>query len=81
VKRSVRDESTWVLTHLYMKAMLGISLYSKNTLSSLLCYVFSSTKSEIRAEQDLPGSKGGWGKGWRRGAGGRNDPNNVWTCE
>jgi hypothetical protein len=28
VKRSGRDESTWVVTHLYMKAMLGISLYS-----------------------------------------------------
>jgi hypothetical protein len=28
VKRSVRDESTWVATHLYMEAMLGISLYN-----------------------------------------------------
>jgi hypothetical protein len=28
-------------------------------LPSLLCYVFSSTKLEIRAEQVLPGSKGG----------------------
>jgi hypothetical protein len=28
VQRSVRDESTWVVTHLYMEAMLGISLYS-----------------------------------------------------
>jgi hypothetical protein len=27
VKRSGRVESTWVVTHLYMKAMLGISLY------------------------------------------------------
>jgi hypothetical protein len=26
VKRSVKDESTWVVTHLYMEAMLGISL-------------------------------------------------------
>jgi hypothetical protein len=26
--RSVRDESTWVVTHGYMKAMLGIPLYS-----------------------------------------------------
>jgi hypothetical protein len=25
-------------------------------------YVFFSTKLEIRAEQVLPGSKGGWGK-------------------
>jgi hypothetical protein len=28
VKRSVRDESTWVVTHVYMKAMIGIFLYS-----------------------------------------------------
>jgi hypothetical protein len=27
-KRSVREESTQNVTHLYMKAMLGISLYS-----------------------------------------------------
>jgi hypothetical protein len=38
-------------------------------------YVFSSTKLVIRAEQVLPGSEG------RREAGGRNDPNNVCTCE
>jgi hypothetical protein len=23
----------------------------------------------------------GWGRGWRQGAGGRNDLNNVYTCE
>jgi hypothetical protein len=28
VKRSGRDESAWVVTHLCMEAMLGISLYS-----------------------------------------------------
>jgi hypothetical protein len=38
-------------------------------------YVISSTKLVIRAEQDLPGTEVG-----RRG-GGRNDPNNVCTCE
>jgi hypothetical protein len=27
-KRSVRDESTWVVTHLYMDAILGHSLYN-----------------------------------------------------
>jgi hypothetical protein len=26
VKRSVRDESSWVVTHLYMEAMLGNSV-------------------------------------------------------
>jgi hypothetical protein len=33
-------------------------------------YVFSSTKLEIRAEQVLPGSKGGRGKRVVEGAGG-----------
>jgi hypothetical protein len=45
-------------------------------------YVFSSTKLVIRAEQDLPGSEGGKGvRGCGREALGRNDPNNVCTCE
>jgi hypothetical protein len=50
-----------------MEAMLGISLYSYpySQLAKTLClsyyaYVFSSTKLEIRAEQVLPGNKGGW---------------------
>jgi hypothetical protein len=43
--------------------------------------VFSSTKLVIKAEQDLSGTKGGGGRGWRRGAWGRNDPNNVCICE
>jgi hypothetical protein len=66
-----------------MEAMLGISRTaiinstSKNALSFLFAYVFSSTKLEIKAEQFLPGSKGGWG----RVAVGRNGPNNVCTCE
>jgi hypothetical protein len=28
VKRSGRDESIWVVIHLYMEAMLGISMHS-----------------------------------------------------
>jgi hypothetical protein len=39
--------------------------------------VVSSTKLVIRAEHDLPGIGGEGG----RGAWGRNDPNNVCTCE
>jgi hypothetical protein len=49
-----------------MEAILGISLYSYPYLISQKCfvflivvYVFSSTKLEIRAEQVVPGSKGG----------------------
>jgi hypothetical protein len=33
VKRSVWDESTWAVTHLYMEAMLGISLYTYSYLT------------------------------------------------
>jgi hypothetical protein len=44
-------------------------------------YVFSSTKLVIRAEQDLPELREGGRRGWERGARGRNDPNNVCTCE
>jgi hypothetical protein len=52
-----------------MEAMLGMSLYnypyltSKNTLSFLLWYVFSSTKLEKRAEQILPGREMVGGQG------------------
>jgi hypothetical protein len=50
-------------------------------------YVFSSTKLEIRAEQfclEVSGEGervGEGGEGGGRRAGGRNDPNNVHTCE
>jgi hypothetical protein len=69
VKRSVRDELTWDVTHLYMEAMLGISLYSYPYLSYqklfvflIIAYVFSSTKLEIRAEKVLPGREAGGGE-------------------
>jgi hypothetical protein len=72
---SGRDESTWVVTHLYMEAMLGIFLYHYPYLNQQKCFVFliiaytfSSTKLEIRAEQILLGSKGRWGGD--RGGGG-----------
>jgi hypothetical protein len=38
---------------------------------SYYAYVFSSTKLEIRAEQVLPGSEGGWGE--RVGMGSRGE--------
>jgi hypothetical protein len=43
-------------------------------------YAFSSTKLEIRAEHVLSGNEGKEGDG-RKEAVGRNDPNNVHTCE
>jgi hypothetical protein len=44
-------------------------------------YVFSSTKSVIRAEWDLPETEGGGEERWGTGVGWKNDPNNVCTCE
>jgi hypothetical protein len=55
---------------------------SLTQLAKMLClpyyaYVFSSRKSVIRAEQDLPGTEGRMGEGWGRGTGWRKDPNNF----
>jgi hypothetical protein len=47
-----------------------------------LACLFSSTKLEIKTEQDLPGTDGRRGKRVGEGSGGgRYDPNNVFTCE
>jgi hypothetical protein len=35
----------------------------------------------IKAEHGLPRTEGEKERGWGRGAEGRNDPNNVCTCE
>jgi hypothetical protein len=64
---------------------ISVSL-SLTQLAKMLClpyyaYVFSSTKLVIRTEQNLPGSDEGVGGGQGRGAGRRNDRNNVCTCE
>jgi hypothetical protein len=66
----------WVVIHMCMEAMLGISLYSYlypklakmiGLSYYLLCYVVSSTKSEKkRVEQVPPGRKVG---SWREGCG------------
>jgi hypothetical protein len=61
-----------------MGAMLALSQLTKMLCLSYYPYVFSSTKLEIKAEQFLPGSEE---RGYRQWAGGRNDPNNVCTCE
>jgi hypothetical protein len=88
VKRSGRDELIWVVTHLCMEAILGISPHSypylnwqKRFVFLIITYVYSSTKLEKGAEQVLPRSKGGGGKREEKGAGGRNDPNNECTYE
>jgi hypothetical protein len=72
---------------MYMKAMLGISLCSCPYLNQQKCYVFliiayfySSTELEKREEQVLPGREVEREERLGRGAGGRNSPNNVYTC-
>jgi hypothetical protein len=69
-ERSGREEQMWVAIHMYMEAVLGISLYNYFYLKlSHYLYVFSSTKSENkRMEQVFPGNMGG-------GA------NKVYTCK
>jgi hypothetical protein len=77
VKRSGRDEPVWVVIHMRMKAMLGISLYSyfyhkleKHYVFLFILHIFSPTKLENkRAEQALPRELG---------EGGTND---VYTCK
>jgi hypothetical protein len=63
VKRSGRDELMWTAIHMYMEAMLGISLYSylyfnlSKHYAFLISYIFSSAKlGNKRMEQILPGS-------------------------
>jgi hypothetical protein len=70
VKRSGRDEPIWVVMHMCMEAMLGISLYNypyvklakTRCLSHYcLCLLFNKI-----GEQVLPGSKVGRGEGTSR---------------
>jgi hypothetical protein len=86
MKKSGRDESIWVVVHICMEAILGISLYSycyfklaKCYIFLIVVYVFSSTKLEKRTEQALPGSEEVEGRG--TGQGGENGPNNICTYE
>jgi hypothetical protein len=69
VKRSGRDEPIQVVIHMFMKAMLGISLYSylylkvaKMLWLSYYPFCFLFHKTGDRAEQVLPGSEGGGGE-------------------
>jgi hypothetical protein len=77
VKRSGRDEPIQVIIHLYMEAMLGISLYSypylklAKILSFLLSLMFSLQQNQ---------NTGGWNRFYPeagRGQGG--GPSNVYT--
>jgi hypothetical protein len=72
MKRSGRDELTWVVIHMYMEAMLGISLYSYPYLKLAkrpylsyycLCLLFNKIGDAVRK-----GSA--WKQGWWGGEGG-----------
>jgi hypothetical protein len=58
VKRSGRDEPTWVAIHKCMEAMLGVSLYS---YLYLLCFLVNKSENK-RVGQVLPGSRGRGGE-------------------
>jgi hypothetical protein len=76
VKNSGRDESTCVVTHLYMETMLGISLYSypylnlaKTLCLSYYCLCLLFNKIRDKGRTGSAWKQGAWGK--RDGAGGK----------
>jgi hypothetical protein len=83
VKRSCRHEPMWVVTHMCMEAMLGISLYNYLylKLAKTLClsyyllpFVFNKIEEECRACSAWKWGCGGAGRG-------RDGPNNVYTYD
>jgi hypothetical protein len=70
VKRSGRDESMWVVIHMCMEAMIGISPYSYLYLKLakmsclsyyyLLCFLFNTIGEEGRTGSAW--KRGGWGQ-------------------
>jgi hypothetical protein len=64
-----------------LSVYLSLTQVAKTLCPPYYAYVISSTKSVIRAEQDLPGTEGGGEERWEKRARWRNDPNNVYTCE
>jgi hypothetical protein len=79
VKRSHRDESIWVVIHMCIEAMLGISLYSYPDVKLVkmlclsyccLCLVFNKVGEEGRTGSAWKQGGGvGRGRGWRKGWG------------
>jgi hypothetical protein len=92
VKRSGRNESIQVVIHMCMEAMLGIFLCSYPYLKLgktlclsyyCLCLPFNKIGEEGRTGFSWKWGSGGRGRGCgeKEGAGSRDDPNNVYTCE
>jgi hypothetical protein len=68
VKRSGKDESTWVAIHKCMEAMLGISLYSYPYLNEQEHYVFLII-SYVFLFDKIREQEGGTGSTWKGGGG------------
>jgi hypothetical protein len=62
-----------------LSVQLSLTQLAKMLCLSYYVYVFSSTKSVMRAEWNLPETEEGRRDGLGRGAVWRNDPNNVCT--
>jgi hypothetical protein len=50
LKKKTLDEPIWVVIHICMEAMLGISLYSKNATPFLLSLMFSLQQNWRRGQ-------------------------------
>jgi hypothetical protein len=81
VKRSGREELTWVAIHKCMEAMLGISLcsylYLKLAISICLSYYLLSFLFNKCGEDGETDSAYKWRAGGKKGRDGLND---VYTC-
>jgi hypothetical protein len=84
VKRSGRDEPMWVVIHMCMEAMLGISMYSYLYLKLAkmlcisyyhLCFLFNKIGEDGRTSSAWKPGERVWE------AKGRDGPNNVYTYE
>jgi hypothetical protein len=84
VKRSGRSETMWVVIHMCMEPMLGISLYNYLYLKPakmvcpsnyLLCFLFNKIGKEGGTCSAWKWGLGEWGCG--RGGG----TNNIYTCK
>jgi hypothetical protein len=73
VKTSGKDEPIWVVIHMCIEAMLGISLYSYLYLKLAkmlclsyycLCLLFNKTGEEYRTGSVWKCGGGGEGEGW-----------------
>jgi hypothetical protein len=76
VKRSGRDEPVWVLLHMYVEAMLGISLSqtSKYDMSFLLSLLSSLQQNWRRGQNRFSWKQGGW----EEEEGGGREPGEKW---